>query len=124
MKPHRHLIIRADIAKVPQAYHCARIEAWMSEVIEAIKMKELAPPKAVYCDDPENRGMTAVALLTTSHFVLHTWDNIDKPYIQLDLYSCSDFSPHQIIDLVGDKFEATSITYKFLDRDTGIHEAG
>lgn len=40
--------------------------------------------------------MTAGAILTTSHVMLHVWDRGDQVELHFDLYSCSDFEPEFI----------------------------
>lgn len=116
-KLHHHLIVRADINKPPFEDDCEYMEEWFSDLIASIGMKELAAPRARYCDVKGNRGMTVDAIIETSHLVCHTWDEGPTPVLQFDLYSCSSFDPKAIIDNIYLTFEASRIAYKFLDRE-------
>jgi hypothetical protein len=64
---HQHLIVRAEVAKPPLEADLATVCAWMSKLIADIGMKELAPARARYCPVPGNRGLTADAIIETSH---------------------------------------------------------
>lgn len=84
-------------------------------------MKILMGPLATYSEMLGNRGMTAAAIIETSHVVLHTWDECDPAILQLDVYSCSPFSIDFIISEL-DFFSPTKIEYKFLDREHSLIE--
>jgi S-adenosylmethionine/arginine decarboxylase-like enzyme len=119
MLPHKHLLIRAQINN-----HISDIDTishWVSNLVETIQMKILHGPVAVYCDKTGNRGITAFAIIETSHIVLHTWDETDPGTLQLDVYTCSDLE----IDCVFKAltiFQPITIDYKFLDREQGFLE--
>lgn len=119
MKPHQHLIVTGFLAAPPKKEQMEEVEWWYSKLISSIGMFELAPPKAVYCDDPENRGMTASVLLTTSHSALHVWDDVYPARFEFDLYSCSEIK----LDVVWkalDQFMPVKREYMFLDRTSGL----
>jgi S-adenosylmethionine/arginine decarboxylase-like enzyme len=118
MKPHLHLIVKADISKPPVEEDCKIMERWMSGLISDIRMKELAPPRARYCPVIGNRGMTVDAIIETSHTVIHTWDE-GQPTLQLDVYTCSNIHPEEIFPHLI-MFEPTRIEYMFIDRTTGL----
>ena len=55
-------------------------------------------PMVAYEPD-ENCGVTGVGIITTSHIIIHTW-NDTKIIFQADIYSCKDFDAYQVISLL------------------------
>ena len=117
---HKHLIVRAEIKKPPQSE--SYFEGWLRDFIESIEMKILIGPFVKYSDMPGNEGLTGGAVIETSHVVMHCWDRVEPPIMQLDVYSCSEFDPIKVCDKVKEDFEATKIEYKFLDREHNLTE--
>lgn len=119
VRPHKHLILDGFVTQPPKDEKEAK--AFLSKIITDINMvvATLSPqhnwlgrlfklrqpnPIAWYCDDPDNRGLTAGGILTTSHIMMHVWD-VDHPApFHFDLYSCSDFDPNDIVKRIRDKF--------------------
>jgi S-adenosylmethionine/arginine decarboxylase-like enzyme len=66
--------------------------------------------------------MTSVAIIETSHIALHIWDETNPGLMQLDVYSCADFSPKDVFDEVEKMFDTKKIEYKFLDREKELVE--
>ena len=50
-------------------------------------MQELSPPVAVRSHIKGNKGITCSCMITTSHIVLHTWEDTHPGLLQLDVYS-------------------------------------
>ena len=115
---HKHLIIRAEVTHPPK--DTTKMEAWMSNMVAAIGMKELAAPRAIYSDMVGNRGITCDVILNTSHACVHTWDEVDPGIFMLDVYTCGALDPEIIFDLL-DEFGPTKIEYMYLDREHGLH---
>lgn len=114
---HKHLIIRAEVLQPPKC--TTSIELWMGNMVKAIGMKELAPPRAIYSDMVGNRGMTCDVLLNTSNAVIHTWDEVCPSIFMLDIFTCGPMDPQIIYDLI-QQFSPTKIEYMYLDRATGL----
>ena len=53
-------------------------------------------PYVKYCNMPGNRGITAVAIIETSHIAMHIWDEPKPALMQMDVYSCGEFDVTQI----------------------------
>ena len=117
---HKHLIVRAEIKKPPQSE--SYFEGWLRDFIESIQMKILMGPFVKYSDMPGNEGLTGGAIIETSHVIMHCWDKVEPPIMQLDVYSCSEFDPIKVCDKVKKDFDATKIEYKFLDREHNLTE--
>ena len=66
--------------------------------------------------------MTSVTIIETSHIALHTWDEVTPALLQLDVYSCADFDPNIIFELVNEEFDAVKIEKKFINREHGLEE--
>lgn len=118
---HKHLIIRAEVFNSPKEVD--KIEIWLKKLVKNIRMQLIQGigdnPVAFYCDVVGNRGLTAVAIIETSHIALHSWDEVNPGIIQLDVYSCSDFSPEEVIEHLHE-FTPLKVEYKFLDRNAGL----
>lgn len=122
-RPHKHLIIDATIVNPPKDEQA--MKAFLVAIIESIGMtlakltNDQSNPIAWYCDEQGNEGMTAGAILTTSHVVLHVWDNVSPAELHFDLYSCSDFDPQEIANILSEKFGITTGFGLVRDRLTG-----
>lgn len=122
-RPHQHLILDAVINKAPKNED--DMKTLLSHIIREIGMRvaDLSNgqpnPIAWYCKDEGNEGMTASAILTTSHIVLHVWDNTQPGEIHFDLYSCSDFNPEKVVEILNREFDIVGGFGHFIDRLTG-----
>lgn len=120
---HKHLVVRAEISNPPVAGDEEAIKTWMRSLIEGINMKIMYGPEAMYCPVVGNRGMTAFAIIETSHCALHTWDECSPAIAQLDVYTCSDLEVEDIVPRL-DKFGPQKIEWKFLDREHDLRLIG
>ena len=117
---HKHLIVRAEIKKPPQSE--SYFEGWLRDFIESIQMKILMGPFVKYSDMPGNEGLTGGAIIETSHVIMHCWDKVEPPIMQLDVYSCGEFDPETICNKIDEDFAVHKIEYKFLDREHDLQE--
>ena len=120
MLEHKHLIIRAEVSNCPSKNNLDQVLDWMKILTSAIDMKVMFGPNITYVDQEGNRGITCMALIETSHIVLHIWDEIDPGLFQLDIYSCKDFPLSKVINLLNDSFDVEKLEYKFLDRKSNL----
>ena len=119
---HKHLIVRADIAKCPREEDLNKISDWIRGLIRKIDMKLLAGPYTTYVNEKGNKGMTSVAIIETSHIALHIWDEVTPGLMQLDVYSCANFNPQDVFEKVNEMFQTVKMEYKFIDREKGLVE--
>jgi S-adenosylmethionine/arginine decarboxylase-like enzyme len=117
MIPHKHLLVRAQIAN--PVLDTGQISTWISNLVDSIQMKILHGPVSVYCDKVGNRGITAFAIIETSHIVLHTWDESTPATLQLDVYTCSELDVNVVFNALS-IFHPITLDYKFLDREQGF----
>ena len=118
-KLHKHLIVHAEVTNPPLKADERFVEQWLTDIVHAMDMEVLKEASAEYCEQVGNRGMTAMVLITTSHMVLHTWDECEKPFIEFDIYTCSELDPEMAFKAL-EAFGAKNISWKFLDRYEGL----
>ena len=118
MLQHNHIIIRAEIKKPPKDIRFIR--KWIRKFVRAINMKMLGQPNAHYVNDKGNRGLTCLAVLSTSDIALHTWDEVSPALLQLDVYSCSDLDKKIVFKHI-EQFEPKEINYVTIDRDKALY---
>ena len=117
---HKHLIIRAEAVKPPTDVE--KLTTWLKEFIESINMKIMMGPYVKYCEMEGNRGITGIAVIETSHIVMHVWDEPHPALMQFDIYSCGEFNHTEICKKIMDDFEIHKIEYKYLNRETGLQD--
>ena len=117
---HKHLIVRAESIKPPKDEE--QLKEWMIEFVESINMKIFMGPYVKYCNMEGNRGITAVAIIETSHIAMHIWDEVSPALMQFDVYSCGEFDVEDICNKIKQDFNIEKIEYKFLNRETGLQD--
>ena len=117
---HKHFILRAEVKHPPGEKDKQRIWMWMYYLIKDIGMKIMFGPEIRYVTKEGNEGLTAVAIIETSHVALHVWDKQDPPLLQLDVYTCGPFKPEIVLREIKE-FQPTKIQWKYLDREHDLN---
>ena len=117
---HKHLVLRDEVNNCPKEESLHEILSWMKLLIKKIDMKLMQGPSISYVDQPGNRGTTCMALIETSHIVIHIWAEPIPGILQLDIYSCKEFDLNEVILHLEKYFTISKMQYKFLDRTTGM----
>tara|TARA_B100001750_G_C15478214_1_gene583836 strand:+ start:77 stop:460 length:384 start_codon:yes stop_codon:yes gene_type:complete len=117
---HKHLIVRAEVSDSPSKEDLHQVLKWMKSLITKINMKLMHGPSISYIDQKGNRGTTCMALIETSHIVLHIWDENNPGLFQLDIYSCKDIEVNVVLGFLKSSFKVTKLEYKFLDRENNL----
>ena len=117
---HKHLLVRAEV-ETPIVNKNKAIK-FLRKLIKAIDMKAMYGPTASYCKMKGNRGVTAFAIIETSHIAMHIWDEVNPALVQLDVYSCADMDPHKVMDLLKQELNTVKLEFKFLDRESDFKE--
>ena len=120
MIEHKHLLIRAEVLDCPKKDEMGYVLSWMTSLITSINMKLMQGPNISYVDQKGNRGITCMALIETSHIVLHIWDETEPGLFQLDVYSCKSFDMGIVIKSLNESFKINKQQYKFLDRKSDL----
>jgi len=113
---HLHLLVRGYIKNPPKTEES--LNTFFKELVNKVRMKVVAGPTSVYVNDPGNEGITGTVTLATSHSSMHVWDNVNPAMFQFDLYSCSTFSPKEVLNCINDFFKLEKANYIFIDRNT------
>jgi S-adenosylmethionine/arginine decarboxylase-like enzyme len=116
---HKHLIVRAEVESLPTTEEA--MEGFVNELADKIGMTVIEGPHAKYVTTEGNRGWTVMAIIETSHISCHTWDEVNPHLVQLDVYSCKNFSPQKVFDHLK-QWKPKKVSYKFLDREHGLHQ--
>jgi S-adenosylmethionine/arginine decarboxylase-like enzyme len=112
---HLHLLVKGYITNPPKSEEV--LNQWFREVVNKVGMVVVAGPTSVYVNELGNEGITGTVTLATSHASIHVWDAIHPSMFQFDLYSCSDFTPEQVLNHINEHFNLQSATYQFIDRN-------
>ena len=115
---HKHLLIRAEVKNPPKENDERRLVNWMRYLIQDIDMKLLFGPITRYVDVEGNEGLTAIAMIETSHIAIHVWDEVIPALVQCDVYSCAEFSSNEVLAEFVD-MEPTKIEFS---HDPGKYE--
>jgi S-adenosylmethionine/arginine decarboxylase-like enzyme len=113
---HLHLLVKGYIKTPPKTDKVLNI--WFTQLVNNVGMKVVAGPTSVYVNEPGNEGITGTVTLATSHASIHVWDAEKPAMFQFDLYSCSEYTPHQVLDHIDEWFGLESATWQFIDRNT------
>lgn len=97
---HTHLLVKAQILQPPQK-EIVLID-WLKMLVDDIKMKILDGPYVKYLDVMGNRGITGIVVIETSHCSVHIWDEPNPAIMQMDVYSCADFSTDTVLNRIKD----------------------
>ena len=98
------------------------VKQFMRDLVEAIGMKRLIEPQAVYVKAVGNKGMTSCVLIETAHIAWHVWDEESPGLLQFDLYTCGDLVADQVLAIVKDFFGLTTYSMKVFDRAVELNE--
>lgn len=114
---HKHLILKGVMTDILTTNE---VEDVINNLVDKLGMKYVKTmpvnPMVAYEPD-ENCGVTGVGIITTSHIIIHTWN--DTKYFQADIYSCKDFDAYQVISLLkSHKLENKDC--KLLDRNNEL----
>ena len=112
---HLHLLIKGYIKTPPKEEKL--LNQWLTELVDNVGMKVVAGPTSVYVNEPGNEGITGTVTLATSHASIHVWDSETPSMFQFDLYSCSNFTPKQVLDHIDENFDLTKAFWQFIDRN-------
>ena len=112
---HLHLLVKGYITNPPKSEET--LNQWFRELVNKVGMVVVAGPTSVYVDELGNEGITGTVTLATSHASIHVWDAIHPSMFQFDLYSCSDFTPEQVLNHINEHFNLQSATWQFIDRN-------
>ena len=115
---HLHLLIKGYVKNPPKSEEI--LNNWFKELVEKVRMKVVAGPTSVYVNEPGNEGITGTVTLATSHGSIHVWDGQDPAMFQFDLYSCSEFTPQEVLNHIDEHFLLEKAYWSFIDRNSNV----
>ena len=116
---HKHLMLRGYVVDPPKDTQV--VIDWLTEFISYLDMKILQGPFSSYVDVDGNKGLTAVAMIETSHIAFHIWDEQDPALLQLDVYTCGALDVTGALLELGKFFAFDSYKYLVYDRETDFN---
>ncbi len=111
---HLHLLVKAHCTNPP--HEVADLNDWFTRLVEKVRMKVVSGPTSAHVADKGNEGLTGTVSLATSHASIHIWEEYNPPMFQFDLYSCSCFSPEEVLNHLNE-FDLLDYEYIFIDRN-------
>ena len=88
---------------------------FFDNLIDTLEMARLAPLTIERVDQPDNQGISATQMITTSHISFHG-DEIGVGFY-LDIFSCKPFENEKVLTLVRDTFEPQKLYSTILTRE-------
>ena len=113
---HLHLLVKGYMKTPPKTEKVLNI--WFTQLVNNVGMKVVAGPTSVYVNEPGNEGITGTVTLATSHASSHVGDAQKPAMFQFDLYSCSEYTPYEVLEHIDEWFGLESATWQFIDRNT------
>jgi S-adenosylmethionine/arginine decarboxylase-like enzyme len=92
----------------------AEINNFLYDLVKELDMDVIIPPRAAFCDQPGNTGLTAQIGLVTSHATIHSWDEFN--FHEMDIYSCKTYDVKKVLNFIQSRLKAQRIEYKDFDR--------
>jgi deoxyhypusine synthase len=88
----------------------------LEELVQKLNLFRLSEPVVVRAEprgtDPG--GVTGMVLVSQSHISIHTYP--EKKWLAMDLFSCKEFDPKQVLDYVKERFEIKEIHDRIIER--------
>lgn len=85
------------------------------ELVEAIDMVAYGEPQIVHFGEGDKEGFTMVQLIETSNICAHFVNESNAVY--LDVFSCKNFDPQDVEQVVRKYFVAPQILARFIERE-------
>ena len=95
----------------------ARLNEFFKSLVNKVRMVVVAGPTSVYVNEEGNEGITGTVTLATSHSSIHVWDAQNPAMFQFYLYSCSQFTPDQVLEHINEWFILETAYWSFIDRN-------
>ena len=89
--------------------------SFLDMLIKRIKMKAYGRPMVHYFGSDRAKGWSVMQLIETSSISIHTTDDTHDLYI--DVFSCKEFEPDDIIDFIHEFWSPDKIKYECIQRD-------
>lgn len=116
---HKHVLFKAKLSNPPTTE--LQVHRWIEAIVPEIGMEFFMGPYCKKSDLEGNKGITGIAVITTSHIALHTFDNDDGTAdLQLDVYSCKCFDKKVVMDSLKILYGASEFQIVEIDRNNQL----
>jgi S-adenosylmethionine/arginine decarboxylase-like enzyme len=103
----KHLVVNAGRC-IPTSIRCAKnIETFTHTLVKRIDMVAYGKPQIIMFGTGNKKGYTLVQLIETSNICAHFVEETNDMY--LDVFSCKDFDPQVVRDVVQQYFSPDSV---------------
>lgn len=93
------------------------INQFTRDLVDKIDMIPYGSPQIVHFGSGNKAGFTMLQLIETSNICAHFVEETDDMY--LDVFSCKDFSPRQVTEVVDKYFRPMVVRPNFVIRQAG-----
>jgi S-adenosylmethionine/arginine decarboxylase-like enzyme len=109
-----HLILDCSGCDHDSITSAKNIETFTKTLVKDIDMVAYGEPQIVHFGDGDKEGFTLIQLIETSNIAGHFVNENDSMY--LDVFSCKQYDPQVVVDLVYKFFKPESIRPTYLTR--------
>lgn len=109
-----HLILDCFDADKELIKSKTNVEAFAKTLVRRIDMKAYGEPQVIHFGEGDKEGFTLVQLIETSNICAH-FSN-DTGNIYLDVFSCKEYDPVVVIEVVNQFFAPKRIRERFVER--------
>ena len=114
-----HLLLNARKCVPSTIRSKSMIEAFSHNLVKKIDMVAYGTPQVIMFGTGNKKGYTLVQLIETSNITGHFVEETDDMY--LDVFSCKEFDPETVEEVVAWYFAPKNIDTKFVSRDASIY---
>ena len=114
-----HLMLNARACLGSTIRSKTHIHDFTTTLVKKIDMVPYGPPQIVMFGTGNKCGYTLVQLIETSNICAHFVEETDDMY--LDVFSCKNFSPEVVKQIVAESFQPASMDTKMVIRDA-VHK--
>ena len=114
-----HLLLNARRCVPGTIRSKSLIEEFTHDLVKKIDMVPYGKPQVVMFGTGNKKGYTLVQLIETSNITGHFVEETDDMY--LDVFSCKNFEPETVEEVVKWYFAPKNIDTKFVSRDASIY---
>jgi S-adenosylmethionine/arginine decarboxylase-like enzyme len=114
-----HLLLNARKCAPSTIRSKSLIEDFSHNLVKKIDMVAYGKPQVIMFGTGNKKGYTLVQLIETSNITGHFVEETDDMY--LDVFSCKEFDPKTVEEIVAWYFAPKNIDTKFVSRDASIY---
>ena len=110
-----HLVLDCYDADKEMIKSKTNIEAFALTLVKKIDMVAYGKPQVVHFGEGNKLGYTLVQLIETSNITAHFSEDTGNFY--LDVFSCKEFDPTVVLEVVNQFFSPHKIRERFIERE-------